>query len=135
MRTTATPPPQAAAPLPPIARACRAMRAGRASAARWPHDGRAAVARSCALVAHHGGRLASSNGRHFPQPLRDVAGHCCNAGRLFRALVLRCRAARGAAVRRAMAHDGRWLRALPPRDIVVAAPSAGRRSGEAPAMS
>ncbi|KZV42409.1 hypothetical protein F511_33950 [Dorcoceras hygrometricum] len=43
--------------------------------------------------------------------------------------------ARGAAVRRAMAHDGRLLRALPPRDFVVAAAPAGRRSGEAPAMS
>ncbi|KZV43055.1 hypothetical protein F511_36655 [Dorcoceras hygrometricum] len=129
---------------------------------RWhPLFSRKRMRATYALAAQGRSTLCAMVGRSLRTTLRDLAGHCRNAGRLLHALVLRCRAARGAAVgrtKRAMLGDvwrrscESWpgaverccaaevrccarRRALPPRFFMVLVPPAGRRSGESPAMS
>ncbi|KZV48107.1 hypothetical protein F511_15762 [Dorcoceras hygrometricum] len=160
MRTTATPPPQAAAPLPPAARACV-----RDNHARWP---RMATRRwRCVAV-----QEAQSLRTVRPRVAATLARSSCVDGRTMSAVA---RAGRALATRlphvrrpRAAGHPREMLRTLavellsratlveamhaarstlgararrdvawpPPRVfLVVAAPPAGRRSGESPAMS
>ncbi|KZV36768.1 hypothetical protein F511_26620 [Dorcoceras hygrometricum] len=73
--------------------------AGRRHVRRCPLFSRTRMRTTCALAAQGSSTRCAMVGRSLRTTLRDLAGHCCNAGRRLHALVLRCRTAHGAAAR------------------------------------